>query len=495
MRRFLPTLLLLVAVVLPSHASVRVEYRTSRIFGLYMFATSLAEAPGRPPALAEVFRGSRYDTPEARAQIDEFKGLQRALRHSVDLDGYPSSRPNSIRIEDLFIRRTLDARDLAELKRSGQGFLPPSDEARFFELLASFEPIYDALVWEPSEAKFEEYLARFQATVPDSMLNSLFDHAARFYGAQWPDDLPFTIAIYPIPARQGHTSAESAGSLETVAVLLDEKDLPGRFGVMFHEMSHSLYAAQPADFQRELESYFDEPSNPYAAVAYALINEALATALGNGWAFEVVTGRRDDGSWYADAAIDGFAKAIYPLVTDYLSRGQTIDRAFAKQAIELFRRTFPDAPWRFDTLFREIVILADGETIPSADLSDELRGRFRISSIYAYEPIDGAESMASFDGRRSPLIVGVGASRLDQLTALETKLPSLAARLAALRDERADVLLLGTEEGRTVVVMKLAGARSIPRAVEALRKMERIDPSGPVMVRLEGEDPPVEESR
>lgn len=489
MGRLLAVVMLLVVTVSPARGAVRVEYRTSRTFGLYMFATSLAELPGRPRALADVFRGSQQDTPEARTQIAEFKTLQRALRNSADLEGYPSSRPNSIRIEDLFIRRTLEARDVADLRRSGAGFLPPSDEGRFFDLLASLEPIYDSLIWDPNAAKFEEYLARFQAAVPDSMLDGLFDRAARFYGAEWPGDLPFTIAIYPIPAGQGHTSAESAGSLETVAVLLEEKDLPGRFGVMFHEMSHSLYAAQPADVQREFESYFDDPSNPYAAVAYALINEALATALGNGWAFDVVTGKRDDGSWYADSTIDGFAKAIYPLVTDYLARGQRIDRAFAARAIEQFRQTFPDAPFRFDTLFREIVLLADGEVVHSGELMDEFRGRFRVSSIYAFEPIDGAESMASFDGRRSPLIVGVGASRLGQLVALELKLPSLVDRMKALEEEPGEALLVGSEAGRAVVVMKLAGARSIPRAVEALRKMERLDPAGPVLISLTVDDP------
>ena len=470
------------ALATSARAAVRVEYRGGRIYGLFMFATTIAEVPSRPRALADVFRGSAYDTPEARERIAEFRELHRALQDGVDFEGYPANRPNGTTLEQLFIWRTLEAQNLDELRRSTQGLLPLATQNRFFELLAAFEPIYDALIWNPNTAKFEEYLGRFRATVPESRLDEMFDAAALFYGAQWPEGLPFTVAVYPIPGGRGNTSAESAGSLETVAVLLDEKDLPGRFAVMFHEMCHSLYASQPAAFQREFESYFENPSDPYAAVAYSLINEALATAVGNGWAFEQATGSRDENPWYSDPAIDGFAKAIHPLVTEYLAAGRTIDRPFVERSIALFRAKFPDAPYRFDTLFRQIVIFADGETVRSVELRDALRTGFRISSIDSFEPIDGGEALHSFEDLHSPLIIGVGAKRLDQLAALDALLPGFADVRSRLAAEGQDVLYVGMSNGRVVIVGKLADGRSIVRVVEELRRLGRIDPSAPAWI-------------
>ena len=56
-----------------------------------------------------------------------------------------------------------------------------------------------------------------------------------------------------------------------------------RFGVIFHELCHSLFKAQPMALQKELDSWFLSLRTPHAIFAYRYYNEALATALGNGW--------------------------------------------------------------------------------------------------------------------------------------------------------------------------------------------------------------------
>ncbi len=468
---------LLGVLSIPSLAAVRVEYRTGRIFGLFMFATTIADVPSRPRVLGDIFRASPYNTPETQARIAEFKAIHRNLQQGVDFEGFPSGRPNGATLEQLFTWRTLDARDLTELRRTTQGLLPLAQQDRYFEILSSFEAIYDSLIWRSNETKLVDYVARFQRIAPEAQLDVMFDAAALFYGAAWPRDLPFTVALYPIPAKQGSTSAESVGSLETVAVLLDEEDLPGRFAVMFHEMCHSLYESQSAAFQREFESFYADIGTPHSKVAHSLINEALATAVGNGWGFEQVTGHRDETQWYADAAIDGFAKAISPLVTDYLTQGRTLDRAFARQSVEIFQAKFPDAPFQFDALFREIVLLTDGETMRSAEVRDAMRRQFRISSIYSSEPADGEGALGYVREQGATLIVAVGSGQTDQLSALETELPLLTDRLRELREETRDVLLVGTAEGRTVIVMKLGGPQALTRALDELKRIGRSDPS------------------
>ena len=64
--------------------------------------------------------------------------------------------------------------------------------------------------------------------------------------------------------------------------------------MVFHEICHSLYEAQPPAFQHEFERYFTESSSPHARLAYQQVNEALATALGNGWAYARAGGGQDD---------------------------------------------------------------------------------------------------------------------------------------------------------------------------------------------------------
>jgi hypothetical protein len=94
--------LLSAGIVGPSIAEVRVEYRTSRMFGLFMFASTIAGFPNRPGALAEVFRTSPYITSETRALVAEFRDLHRGLLIGIDFNGFPPSRPNGTNLEQLF---------------------------------------------------------------------------------------------------------------------------------------------------------------------------------------------------------------------------------------------------------------------------------------------------------------------------------------------------------------------------------------------------------
>jgi hypothetical protein len=456
-------------------SAVRVEYRTSRMFGLLLFASTIADFPNRPGALKDVFLKSSFNTEENRKLIDEFRELHNSLRTNVAFDGFPSSRPHGTTLEQLFAWRALDARDLAELHRTTQGLLPLSRQERYFEILSALERIYDPLIWLPAQDKLEEYRARLESKALDWRVGNLFEQAARFYGAAWPDSLPFTIALYPIPASRGQTSAESAGSLEMVAVLLGEHDLPGRFAVMFHEMCHSLYESEPVAFQTQFESYFTEIKSPYAGLAYALINEALATAIGNGWAYAAAAGHPDNSSWYDDPTIDGFARALFPTVQTYLTTGRTLDRAFVQNSVEIFQQEFPDARNRFEFLFREIILLADGQTIPVADLNHALRARFGISSIFGSSPIDGEESQRDLREHTATVVAAVGADQVEQLGGLKTMFPSLAPRLKELAESSDDAILACTVEGRAVVVMKLRGRDRITAAVGELKRRGQFD--------------------
>jgi hypothetical protein len=254
---------------------------------------------------------------------------------------------------------------------------------------------------------------------------------------------------------------------------------------MFHEMCHSLYEAEPVDVQQAFESYFREVKTPQSDLAYTLINEALATAIGNGWAIEAATGKRDRDSWYDDAAIDGFAKAIYPMVREYIQDGRSLDRSFVRKSIESFGAAFPDAPYRFDILLREIVLMTDGDAISTADLRDALRAAFPVSSIYATSPVDDERSLRYLTEQRATVVVAVGEEHVGQLAPLETRFPSIADGLQELRAAREGGLLVGSDQGRAIVVMELRDRNGIAQAVDELKKRGRLDPSRTEIVRLD----------
>jgi len=61
----------------------------------------------------------------------------------------------------------------------------------------------------------------------------------------------YYFALSLIPGKKGHTSAEQVEDVDRRRLMTEGQDENERFGVMFHEICHSLYAAQSPGFQHD----------------------------------------------------------------------------------------------------------------------------------------------------------------------------------------------------------------------------------------------------
>jgi hypothetical protein len=73
-----------------------------------------------------------------------------------------------------------------------------------------------------------------------------------------------------------------------------------------------------------------------------LLNESLATALGNGYVFTKLRGKENSGNWYRNRFINLMAKEIYPIVTEYLASGRAMDKTFVDRYIQTYDTRFPE---------------------------------------------------------------------------------------------------------------------------------------------------------
>ena len=167
--------------------------------------------------------------------------------------------------------------------------------------------------------------------------------------------------------------------------LTDETDLIGRNGVILHEMCHVLYDEQSKELQKELVSYFSENKSQYSKFASAYFDEALATALGNGWAYKKINGKIDEKEWYSDIYIEGFARGIYPLIEEYLNGNKHIDRYFIDKSIEIFGIKFPNANADYSILLNKLNLYYDSED--ESKITNPLRKYFRLSNVNSSSPI------------------------------------------------------------------------------------------------------------
>ena len=385
-RIYLTSFLSLTVLMSPAaQAKVGVEYRVSRMHGLFDFALAVAGYPHQAESMVRVFDSSREKTPSVVAAVAALDHLHSSLEAGVEFVSPVASRTRGESIHQILLGQSFFAKDLADFQIRATGLLTPNDQTVLFDSLAKLEPVFDRLVWKNSEKALNDHRRKLEALAGKAKLDEMFEKAVAFYGAKWPSGLPFTVGLYPTPfvkekGYRNSTHSSSQGTIEEHGVMMvkNEEDLAGSFGTIFHELCHSLYASQTDQEMIEFEKAFETNRSAHSILAYNYINEALATALGNGWAAEKAAGRVDGGHWYTNPYIDGFAKAIFPIVKENVEHAKKMDAAFVSKVIDAFAQKFPEAPYEFEALFNRVVVVT--ESMTSSDLRRAFRNRFAISS-------------------------------------------------------------------------------------------------------------------
>ncbi|MDF3025958.1 MAG: hypothetical protein K0S23_265 [Fluviicola sp.] len=287
---------------------------------------------------------------------------------------FPESRRQTRTTYDLIDIALVNSTTIAEFRDRIIGILPNSELQKLIVLMQQAEGYYDRLIWNDNETKLiaqRTALEKYTAQCSES-----FTKINRFYNSSWMKEIPFVVALYPIPGKSGSSTATPHANSLCVGVLTDETDHVGRIGVVLHEMCHVLYDEQSSEFQHQLETYFTGNKSAYSQFAYNFFDEGLATALGNGWAYKYLSGELDSTDWYNNEYINGFGKALYPMVEEYISNNKTLDQAFVNKAIDLFAAAFPNSVTDYGILLNRVSIYNDADAGPEIDQVMNLIGSY-----------------------------------------------------------------------------------------------------------------------
>lgn len=461
---------------------LKVHFQTNRIHSLYNFVETISGMPHRSLKLKETFEKSAYNTPEVQTTLKEFRDLSQNLGNGFNFEGFPKSRRMGQSIDLVFVVRSIYSKDLNDFSNRTVSLLPIGVHSELFNILKKLEPIHQKLIWSSHESDVNSYKSKMEDLAKKVDLGKLFDLASQFYNASWPKDLSFVISFYPIPGKTGHTSAESIGNVESVGILTEESDYAGRFGVLFHEMCHSLYESQTASFQKELEKWFDSSPSKYAKYAYRYLNEAVATAIGNGWAFEKASGSVDTRQWYNNRYINDFAKALYPMVKRYIESSKTIDQAFISEAIAIFESTLPDILHEYDNLMFSVSLISDNKSFKPKDISPLIHHYFRVSSINRSAPIQHQFTLEEIEGAKNSTVFAVlKKSEVSQLEWLASKHKPLNKFKGSFASQKHDFIFSTLDtEGRAYIFIVLSGSDLDP-VLKKIKEVKKFDPKSPFL--------------
>lgn len=456
-----------------------VRFKVSRPYAVFSF---LEVASGAQTHSA-TFR--KYVDTAIRKTDTAFNNIVRdfsklILTYHYKRDEYPSNRRQTRSTYDLIIIAAVKSATIEEFRSNSIGILPNSTQQQLFDLLLKAEPYYDRVVWRKSEKAVKEQIAGF--TKYADKANELFRSFRTFYRSSWPDNIPFDVAVFPVPARQGNTTATPHANSLCVSVLTGQKDLAGTMGVTMHEICHVLYDEQTNDVQFELDDVFTKSKSAFAAIAYSFFDEALATALGNGWAYQQFSGKADTTAWYNNEYIDGFAHALYPLVSEYLKAQQPIDSIFVERAIELFGKAYPRALADYSIILNNMVLYSDSEGRNEREAVKNTLGKYFQSSRYSLSsPILHEYSIEYIKNSKSPQLIVIDRNQDSTISELKKILPELEEILKG-QEAQNYIAAFYDRSKRPVIVIRVADGKMLDNAFRLLKEKRYLNANLPVFL-------------
>ncbi len=353
-----------------------IQITYSKLLSTYDFVKQLSDSyPDNK--YKQIFSASEFNTDHYKNLINQLDTLN--IYESYDFQGYPFGQKSPVMTSSLIERNLINSNSMVDFKKATFGIIPNFELLALSNIISAFETVYNQLVYLPNKNDFEKKMNDLKNFVDKADLFLFFEKGLTFYNAKWDVSIPIIIAIIPSVKEDGFTAtAFLNNAVSEVPLKFEHNDV--LFSVLMHEIYHTIYDEQSLAFKQKIESWFKDNPSKNSQYAYLLLNEALATALGNGYVYAQLNGTVDNEDWYFNKYINSMAKAIYPIVKEYLDNDKPMDKRFVDQYIALYDTHFSDWLNELDNLLTNRYIITD-----NPDDFNYFSQKYRYSSIYQSE--------------------------------------------------------------------------------------------------------------
>lgn len=446
-----------------------IQIETNKTLGLFSFLETSSGQLGTSNSLREYITDSYQQDKAFNNLIEAYANLK--LDYSFKRQEFPEKRASYTATKDLLWIAASNSNNIDDFSQRIIGYLPHQTHVKFIELLKKTENYYDDLIWD----KEQKNILRIQNQLDayKDQIGDLYLRISQFYNTSWNTSIPFKIVLYPIPLIKGHTTAIPKGNALICGFLShNENEYKSLLGIIIHEMCHILYREQNPEFQTQIDQWFTHSSSLYASVAYSFIDEGLATALGNGWAYKQIHNILDSNEWYNNKHIDGFAHALFPLVEQYVHDRKSIDQNFIDKSIGLFKQTFPKAVEETAILMNSLQLFANTEEeVEINKISGNLYRYFNIRSMSFSTPILSKQSKERFGKNEITKLFIVDSDNANTLVGLQKSFPNLKIQtplntLDIFKDEKTK---------STLIIMNINGLEKLSDGYKTLSSIPYLE--------------------
>jgi hypothetical protein len=401
------------------------------------------------------FLKSKYNVEKYKKIISNFDKL--SIYYSFPFEEYPYGSKKTMQTEDILKKNLIETENLNEFKVRSIGFIPNKTLNDLAKSISEFKPIYNEIIYNPNKEKFEKQLEEISKYSNEHNIENYFEMGLLFYNSDWDNSIPFEIAFYPLPNSKGFTAQAFCNNFVS-AVQTDLKSYKDLFSVMLHETYHIIYDEQSLEIKTEIDTYFKESKSKCSNYAYQLMNEALATTLGNGYVYEKLDGKIDNKDWYNKKYINLMAKQIYPLINEYIVQKKPIDKNFIDNYIKLYEDNFPNFINELDNIMTYRYVISENEK----DFNT-INKMFRYRSRSEYETQLTESSIEKMQKTSLTKVIIVSKNNNDNLKLIKRKFKELKSwkfnsetefNYKILLEDKSQLIIINQKKSTTEMLIK-----------------------------------------
>lgn len=300
--------------------------------------------------------------------------------------------------------------------------IAPKDKQKFEKIIRHFYPRFEKWWKTVALPRGKGFAKQTQVLLKKPEITKKLNQFAHFYEVSLPEDYIVHFNVFYRPEFKQTTYGQQIENYLLAEFLPTEKPVD-RIDVIIHELCHLFFANSTDEKFASLGQAFEATGKVEARAAYNLLNETLATAMGNGLINKLNMDQKSWGkysakllSFYNDYHIDKASKAILSWMEEWLKENKTLyDPQFAGNYISILEQVFKSELTSPRLLLRELVFVTDGKF--NGELSDTFRKAIRASSTYSSDgDWDDARTLKVY--REKPnmnAVIIIHSSNLNQL--------------------------------------------------------------------------------
>lgn len=301
-------------------------------------------------------------------------------RHAGELRTVDPPRPPQpilapSRVFDLAERQRivgLRARTPAEYQATIALLATDADARELRQIVERFAPRFLRWWHERGFAAGSTSFDGFTKLLADPFLDATIQKAAQFYEADLPGGTTFQIHVLVQPASSRKLSVAYQLEGDSVVETPEGEKPEERIDIVAHELFHYFFFRMDPKRQAAMLESVCGSDDPLSVVAFGMLDEAIATALGNGVVGQHYRppdafAKRLARGLTRNRATASVAREIFPSMSSFLDRGTTVSSdEFLRAFNRATKATFADGRPRPIDYLHSPVLIADGRFTAAA---------------------------------------------------------------------------------------------------------------------------------